>query len=94
MHGTFTNGDAYVIMHASATVPPAAAAGAVTRMLYYWVGGKATMDKATVACIKAVELRRALGGSCTISREDEAQESPDFLWLFGGEVRVMEGSAA
>lgn len=47
------------------------------------------MDKGTVACIKAVELRRALAGACTIRREDEGQESPEFLVLFD-EVTVAD----
>lgn len=90
--GRFNNGDVYLVMHAVHDISGdagAAAPGAITRTLFYWVGSKASMDKGTVACIKAVELRRALSGPCSIRREDEGQESPEFLVLFD-EVTVAE----
>lgn len=93
--GRFNNGDVYLVMHASmatetsSPVDKGGATGGVRRTLFYWVGSKASMDKGTVACIKAVELRRALPGPCSIRREDEGQESPEFLVLFD-EVTVAE----
>lgn len=98
--GRFNNGDVYLVMHAyvstessagggGGTVGDGGASGGVIRILFYWVGSKASMDKGTVACIKAVELRRALPGACSIRREDEGQESPEFLVLFD-EVTVAE----
>lgn len=95
--GRFNNGDVYLVMHAaeelSATDSSNAARG-VTRTLFYWVGSKASMDKGTVACIKAVELRRALPGPCSIRREDEGQESPEFLVLFDTVTVAEEESGA
>lgn len=89
--GRFNNGDVYLVMHAVHDISGDAgvAPGGITRTLFYWVGSKASMDKGTVACIKAVELRRALSGPCSIRREDEGQESPEFLVLFD-EVTVAE----
>ncbi|CAN0361563.1 unnamed protein product, partial [Hapterophycus canaliculatus] len=89
--GRFNNGDVYLVMHAVHDISgeAGAATGGITRTLFYWVGSKASMDKGTVACIKAVELRRALPGPCSIRREDEGQESPEFLVLFD-EVTVAE----
>jgi hypothetical protein len=84
----FKTGDVYVICKSEEDED-----GRLTRTLYYWVGAKAAMDKATVASIKAVELRRGLGGTCAIVREDEGNESDDFLWIFGGEFRVEEGKS-
>ncbi|CAN0404394.1 unnamed protein product, partial [Discosporangium mesarthrocarpum] len=66
----------------------------LVRSLYYWVGSKAPMDKGTVASIKAVELRRALPGPCAIRREDEGQESVEFLLLFDGDVEVVDEESA
>lgn len=68
--------------------------GGITRTLFYWVGSKASMDKGSVACIKAVELRRALPGPCSIRREDEGQESPEFLVLFDEVTVAHEESGA
>lgn len=91
--GRFNNGDVYLVMHAfhdiSGDGGAGAATGGITRTLFYWVGSKASMDKGTVACIKAVELRRALPGPCSIRREDEGMESPEFLVMFD-EVTVAE----
>ncbi|CAM9593516.1 unnamed protein product, partial [Ectocarpus sp. 13 AM-2016] len=89
--GHFNNGDVYLVMHAIHEISGdvGGAATGITRTLFYWVGSKASMDKGTVACIKAVELRRALPGPCSIRREDEGQESPEFLVMFD-EVTVAE----
>lgn len=100
--GRFNNGDVYLVMHALSNDSikgeiglradaggAVEISGGVTRTLFYWVGSKSSMDKGTVACIKAVELRRALPGPCSIRREDEGQESPEFLVLFD-EVTVAE----
>lgn len=88
--GRFNNGDVYLVMHAAYGIAAdSSSAKELTRTLFYWVGSKASMDKGTVACIKAVELRRALTGPCQIRREDEGQESPEFLVLFD-EVTVAE----
>lgn len=88
--GRFNNGDVYLVMHAAYGIAAdSSAVKNLTRTLFYWVGSKASMDKGTVACIKAVELRRALTGPCQIRREDEGQESPEFLVLFD-EVTVAE----
>ncbi|CAN0530193.1 unnamed protein product, partial [Ectocarpus sp. 8 AP-2014] len=89
--GHFNNGDVYLVMHAVHEISGdvGGVATGITRTLFYWVGSKASMDKGTVACIKAVELRRALPGPCSIRREDEGQESPEFLVLFD-EVTVAE----
>eukprot|EP00903_Cladosiphon_okamuranus_P009378 g8942.t1 len=91
--GRFNNGDVYLVMHAvhdiSGDSGVRGSGAGITRTLFYWVGSKASMDKGTVACIKAVELRRALPGPCCIRREDEGQESPEFLVMFD-ELTVAE----
>lgn len=90
--GRFNNGDVYLVMQAVHDISGDAGGGGgggITRTLFYWVGSKASMDKGTVACIKAVELRRALPGPCSIRREDEGQESPEFLVMFD-ELTVAE----
>lgn len=103
--GRFNNGDVYLVMHANYDLATSGAGGAsdgsapptssaLTRTLFYWVGSKASMDKGTVACIKAVELRRALSGPCSIQREDEGRESPEFLVLFDEVVVAEEESGA
>lgn len=87
--GRFNNGDVYLVMHAAQGDSAEEGGNHITRTLFYWVGSKASMDKGTVACIKAVELRRAMPGPCSIRREDEGQESPEFLVMFD-EVTVAD----
>ncbi len=91
----FDTGNAYIIIH---SIKPTltgtnGVGGAIERTIFYWIGAKSSTDKATVASMKAVELKRGLGGVCTISREEEGQESGEFLYLLGGELQVVEGTA-
>ncbi len=90
----FDTGNAYIVIHSIKSLSGIkGVGGAIERTIYYWIGAKSSMDKATVASMKAVELKRSLGGVCTISREEEGQESGEFLHLFGGELQVGEGTA-
>ncbi|CAM9331458.1 unnamed protein product, partial [Choristocarpus tenellus] len=94
-YGRFNNGDVYLVMYAAWVMRAGEGEGAgLVRTLYYWVGSKAPIDKGMVASIKAVELRRALSGVCTIVREDEGQESPEFLLHFDGDLEVVDEESA
>jgi hypothetical protein len=64
------------LLNAMLHCAPAGSRSALQRTIYYWVGSKAAADKASVACIKAVELKRAIsGGKCATIRQDEGQVS-------------------
>ncbi|CAM9119257.1 unnamed protein product [Chrysoparadoxa australica] len=92
--GVFNNGDTYLVMSSRWVDGDLGGGTKLERAIYYWVGSKASMDKAMVASIKAVELRRGFGGRCSTLREEEGSESPEFLWLFGGEVRVKDAQGS
>ncbi len=90
----FDTGNAYIVIHSTKPLSGInGVGGAIERTMYCWIGAKSSMDKATVASMKAVELKKGLGGVCTISREEEGQESGGFLYLFGGDLQVGEGTA-
>ena len=48
-------------------------------------------DKQTCSAMHAVYLRDALGARCRTIREEQGDESPEFLELFEGRLTYIEG---
>jgi len=48
----------------------------------YWIGKCSSLDKKACAAIHAVNLRNLLGAECRTCREEQDDESEDFLDLF------------
>ncbi|XP_055619674.1 protein flightless-1 [Toxorhynchites rutilus septentrionalis] len=85
-HGKFYEGDCYIVLK---TVHDDA--GQLSWEIYFWIGTKATLDKRACAAIHAVNLRNYLGARCRTIREEQADESDEFLALFDTEVTYIEG---
>ena len=49
------------------------------------------MDKRACAAIHAVNLRNFLGAQCRTIREEQGDESDEFLLLFDSEITYIEG---
>lgn len=49
------------------------------------------MDKRACAAIHAVNLRNYLGAECRTAREEQGDESDEFLSLFPGGITYIEG---
>lgn len=49
------------------------------------------MDKRACAAIHAVNLRNYLGAQCRTIREEQGDESDEFLMLFDSEITYIEG---
>lgn len=49
------------------------------------------LDKKACAAIHAVNLRNYLGAQCRTIREEQGEESDEFLDLFGSEIIYIEG---
>lgn len=49
------------------------------------------MDKRACAAIHAVNLRNYLGAQCRTVREEQADESDEFVALFDSEIAYIEG---
>lgn len=49
------------------------------------------LDKRACAAIHAVNLRNFLGAECRTAREEQGDESEDFLTLFPREIVYIEG---
>ncbi|XP_055529280.1 protein flightless-1 [Wyeomyia smithii] len=85
-HGKFYEGDCYIVLKTTHDD-----AGQLSWEIFFWIGTKATLDKRACAAIHAVNLRNYLGARCRTIREEQGDESDDFLALFDTEVAYIEG---
>lgn len=85
-HGKFYEGDCYIILKTSFDD-----LGQLSWEIYFWIGNHATLDKRACAAIHAVNLRNYLGARCRTIREEQADESEEFLALFDTELTYIEG---
>lgn len=53
---------------------------------------QATLDKRTCSAIHSVNLRNYLGAKCRTTREEQGDESEEFLGLFGGKLSYIQGA--
>lgn len=86
VHGKFYEGDCYIVLKTSVDDT-----GSLTWQIYFWIGEKATLDKRACAAIHAVNLRNFLGAQCRTIREEQADESDEFLNLFDTDIAYIEG---
>ena len=66
--------------------------GALDWKIFFWIGDKATLDKRTCSAIHSVNLRNYLGANGRTQREEEGDESEEFLEVFGGSIEVIQVS--
>jgi len=59
--------------------------------IWYWIGKSAALDKKACAAIHAVNLRNLLGAECRTCREEQDDESDDFLDLFENRISYITG---
>ncbi len=86
-HGHFYEGDCYIVLNTLVEE-----SGSLNWQIFYWQGDKATIDKRTCSAMHSVNLRNYLGASCRNVREEQGDESEDFLKLFGGSISCIEGA--
>lgn len=87
LHGHLFNGDCYIFLETKLNQNYV-----LDWAIYYWIGSKASMDKQTCAAIHAVNLRNLLGAEGRTKREEEGNETHEFLALFGGTLIVLDGA--
>uniref|UniRef100_A0A182NT12 Protein flightless-1 n=1 Tax=Anopheles dirus TaxID=7168 RepID=A0A182NT12_9DIPT len=85
-HGKFYEGDCYIVLKTSHDD-----SGQLSWEIYFWIGTKATLDKRACSAIHAVNLRNYLGARCRTIREEQGDESDEFLALFDTDVAYIEG---
>jgi len=86
--GQFHEGDAYIVLQTKLRE------NALERHIFFWLGKDSSQDEQGVAAYKTVELDMSLGGEPVQHREVQSGESPEFLCLFKGGVRYLEGGVA
>ncbi|XP_014245300.1 protein flightless-1 [Cimex lectularius] len=86
VHGKFFQADCYIVLKTSLDD-----SGNLTWSIYFWIGEKATLDKRACSAIHAVNLRNYLGAECRTIREEQGDESEDFLALFPNGITYIEG---
>ncbi|PSN45747.1 Protein flightless-1 [Blattella germanica] len=85
-HGKFYEGDCYIVLKTYIDDT-----GSLAWQIYFWIGDKATLDKRACAAIHAVNLRNYLGAQCRTIREEQTDESDEFLALFDTDIAYIEG---
>lgn len=87
LYGAFYSGDAYIILY-TYVVP---GTQKLAYNVHFWLGKDSSQDEQGVAAYKTVELDDFLGDLPVQYREVQSYEAPEFLKLFGGTVRYMDG---
>lgn len=87
--GKFYEGDCYIVLKTYVEESQN-----LNWLIYYWIGSETTLDKKACSAIHAVNLRNFLGANCRTVREEQADESDEFLQLFGGHMTYLKGNRA
>ncbi|KRT80377.1 hypothetical protein AMK59_7406, partial [Oryctes borbonicus] len=85
-HGKFYEADCYIILKTYFDD-----SGLINWEIYFWIGEKASLDKRACSAIHAVNLRNYLGAQCRTIREEQRDESEEFLALFETPIAYIEG---
>lgn len=85
-HGKFYEGDCYIVLKTKMDQNET-----LSWEIYFWIGEKAPLDKRACSAIHAVNLRNYLGAQCRTIREEQGDESEEFLNLFDTQITYIEG---
>ncbi|VEN43871.1 unnamed protein product [Callosobruchus maculatus] len=85
-HGKFYEADCYIVLKTSMDENQS-----LNWEIYFWIGEKAPLDKRACSAIHAVNLRNYLGAQCRTIREEQGDESEEFLALFETPITYIEG---
>lgn len=85
-HGQFYEADCYIVLKTELDDT-----SSLVWQIYFWIGEKTTLDKKACAAIHAVNLRNYLGAESRTHREEQAEESDEFLSIFQHNITYIEG---
>jgi hypothetical protein len=85
-YGKFYEGDCYIVLKTTQEENEL-----LNWEIYFWIGEKAPLDKRACSAIHAVNLRNYLGAQCRTIREEQGDESEEFLNLFDTQITYIEG---
>lgn len=87
LNGKFYEGDCYIVLKTYIDNT-----NSLNWQIYFWIGQYATLDKQACAAMHAVNLRNYLGATCRTIREEQNDESDEFLDLFGTSLVYIAGA--
>lgn len=87
LNGKFYEGDCYIVLKTFIDD-----SNSLNWQIFFWIGSQATLDKQACAAMHAVNLRNLLGATCRTQREEQNDESDEFLDLFGDGLVYIEGA--
>ncbi|KAL1488438.1 hypothetical protein ABEB36_014910 [Hypothenemus hampei] len=85
-YGKFYEGDCYIVLKTFLDDNQS-----LNWEIYFWIGEKASLDKKACSAIHAVNLRNYLGAQCRTIREEQGDESDEFLNLFDTQITYIQG---
>ncbi|XP_023016782.2 FLII actin remodeling protein isoform X1 [Leptinotarsa decemlineata] len=85
-HGKFYEGDCYIVLKTFLDENQS-----LSWEIFFWIGEKASLDKKACSAIHAVNLRNYLGAQSRTTREEQGEESDEFLGLFDSHITYIEG---
>ncbi|CAL4062789.1 unnamed protein product [Meganyctiphanes norvegica] len=86
-YGHFYEGDCYIILETIIDEEK----DNLEWKIYFWIGEKASLDKKACSAIHAVNLRNFLSAQGRTHREEQGDESEEFLELFDNDITYIEG---
>ncbi len=87
LNGKFYEGDCYIILKTFLDNT-----NSLNWQIYFWIGTYATLDKQACAAMHAVNLRNYLGALGRTIREEQNDESDEFLDIFGPDLIYITGA--
>lgn len=87
LHGTFYDGDSYIVLNTYQKKD----SPALLWDVHFWLGTYTTQDEAGTAAYKTVELDDKLGGAPIQHREVQGFETEQFMNYFNGEIKLLTG---
>lgn len=87
LYGKFYEGDCYIILNTQVDENLS-----LNWSIYYWIGSDSSIDKKACSAIHAVSLRNHLNARCRTVREEQGEESDEFVALFPDVKKPLPGS--
>ncbi|KAG9511081.1 Protein flightless-1, partial [Fragariocoptes setiger] len=87
LHGKFYDADCYIILNTTVDENTS-----LHWSIYYWIGNEAALDKKACSAIHAVNLRNFLNAQCRTVREEQGEESDEFIAMFPDGIDYVKGA--
>lgn len=87
LHGKFYEADCYIVLSTQIDENLS-----LNWKIFYWIGAECSLDKKACSAIHAVGLRNHLNAQCRTIREEQFEESDEFIALFPDGTDYVKGA--